>query len=69
MDLYAFYRPYSADGVGRPAHEPEMMVALWLYAYCRGQRSSRVIERACVEDVAFRDELQHSEQRRSRCSL
>jgi len=22
MDLYAFYRPYSADGVGRPAHEP-----------------------------------------------
>jgi transposase len=54
MDLYAFYRPYSADGVGRPAHEPEMMVALWLYAYCRGQRSARVIERACIEDVAFR---------------
>jgi transposase len=54
MDLYAFYRPYSPDGVGRPAHEPEMMVALWLYAYCRGQRSARVIERACVEDVAFR---------------
>ena len=54
MDLYAFYRPYSADGVGRPAHEPEMMVALWLYAYCRGQRSSRVIERECIEDVAFR---------------
>jgi transposase len=54
MDLYAFYRPYSPDGVGRPAHEPEMMVALWLYAYCRGQRSSRAIERACVEDVAFR---------------
>lgn len=54
MDLYAFYRPYSADGVGRPAHEPGMMVALWLYAYCRGQRSSRVIERECIEDVAFR---------------
>jgi transposase len=54
MDLYAFYRPYSPDGVGRPAHEPEMMVALWLYAYCRGQRSARVIERECIEDVAFR---------------
>jgi hypothetical protein len=25
-----------------------------LYAYCKGQRSSRVIERECVEDVAYR---------------
>jgi hypothetical protein len=31
-----------------------MMLALLLYAYARGTRSSRVIERACVEDVAFR---------------
>jgi hypothetical protein len=31
-----------------------MMVALLLYAYARGIRSSRVIERACEEDVAFR---------------
>jgi len=31
-----------------------MMVALLLYAYSRGQRSSRMIERACVEDIAFR---------------
>src|ERR1019366_4125073 len=54
MDLYAFYRPYNADGVGRPAHEPQVMVALLLYAYCRGQRSARVIERECVEDVAYR---------------
>jgi transposase len=54
MDLYAFFRPYRHDGVGRPAHDPQMMVALLLYAYCRGQRSSRVIERECVEDVAFR---------------
>src|SRR5579863_9192082 len=54
MDLYAFYRPYNADGVGRPAHDPQVMVALLLYAYCKGQRSSRVIERECVEDVAYR---------------
>src|SRR5580704_12345994 len=54
MDLYAFYRPYNVDGVGRPAHDPQVMVALLLYAYCRGQRSSRVIERECVEDVAYR---------------
>ena len=31
-----------------------MMIALLLYAYCKGQRSSRVIERECVEDVAYR---------------
>jgi transposase len=31
-----------------------MMVALLLYAYARGVRSSREIERRCVEDVAFR---------------
>src|SRR5256885_95164 len=31
-----------------------MMVALLLYAYARGTRSSRAIERACVEDVAYR---------------
>jgi Transposase DDE domain/Transposase domain (DUF772) len=30
------------------------MVAVLLYAYARGIRSSRVIERACQEDVAFR---------------
>jgi transposase len=54
MDLYAFYRPYRQDGHGRPAHDPQMMVALLLYAYCKGQRSSRGIERECVEDVAYR---------------
>ena len=31
-----------------------MMVALLLYAYARGTRSSRAIERACEEDVAYR---------------
>jgi hypothetical protein len=31
-----------------------MMVALLLYAYARGRRSSWGVERACVEDVAFR---------------
>src|SRR4051794_7119581 len=31
-----------------------MMVAVLLYAYARGIRSSRVIERACDENVAFR---------------
>jgi transposase len=54
MDLSAFYADYRADGQGRPAHDPQMMVALLVYAYARGQRSSRVIERGCFEDIAFR---------------
>jgi transposase len=31
-----------------------MMVALLLYAYARGVRSARAIERVCEEDVAYR---------------
>src|ERR671922_1386467 len=54
MDLSDFYADYRADGHGRPAYDPRMMVALLLYAYARGTRSSRGIERACVEDVAYR---------------
>jgi transposase len=54
MDLGAFYGAYRADGHGRPAYEPSMMVALLLYAYARGNRSSRGIERECREDVAYR---------------
>src|ERR687884_1511514 len=54
MDLGAFYAAYRQDGHGRAAFEPSMVVALLLYAYARGIRSSRAIERACEEDVAFR---------------
>jgi transposase len=54
LDLSAIYADYRDDGRGRPAYEPSMMVAPLLYAYARGNRSSRGIERACIEDVAFR---------------
>ena len=54
LDLAPFYAAYRADGHGRAAHDPAMMVALLLYAYAVGERSSRRIERRCVEDVAFR---------------
>ena len=54
MDLAAFYGAYRLDGWGRAAHDPAMMVALLLYAYAVGERSSRGIERRCFEDVAFR---------------
>jgi transposase len=54
LDLAVFYAAYRADGHGRPAHDPALMVALVLYAYAIGERSTRRIERRCVEDVAFR---------------
>jgi transposase len=54
MDLGSLYAAYRADGHGRAAHDPAMMVGLLLYAYAVGERSSRGIERRCEEDVAFR---------------
>ncbi|HEV2771162.1 MAG TPA: transposase [Solirubrobacteraceae bacterium] len=54
LDLSGFYGAYRVDGHGRAAHDPAMMVALLLYCYAIGERSSRRIERRCVEDVATR---------------
>src|SRR3954452_348038 len=54
IDTSAFYAAYRADGHGRAAYEPSMVIALVLYCWSRGVRSSRAIERACVEDVASR---------------
>jgi transposase len=54
LDLGQFRRRYRVDGHGRAAFDPEMMVALLLYGYCQGERSSRVIEKRCVRDVAYR---------------
>ncbi len=39
---------------GRPPYEPEMMLALLLYSYCCGIRSSRRIEEHCQTDAAFK---------------
>ena len=54
LDLSRFRAAYRADGHGRPAYDPAMLVGVLLYAYCNGLRSSRVIERRCREDVALR---------------
>ncbi len=54
LDLEPFYVSYRADGHGRAAHDPKMMVTLFAYAYAVGERSSRGIERRCREDIAFR---------------
>src|SRR5215203_4697054 len=54
LDLEPFYAAYRSDGHGAAAHDPQMVVTLFAYAYAVGERSSRGIERRCREDVAFR---------------
>lgn len=54
MDLSPFYAKYRTNGQGSAAWHPKMMVALLLYAYCHGERSSRKIEKLCETDVAYR---------------
>jgi transposase len=55
LDLGAITRAIDAkDARGERPHSPFMMTALLLYAYCVGVFSSRRIERATYEDVAFR---------------
>lgn len=54
LDLGAIYQSYEGDGRGMAAYEPLMMLRVLLYGYCRGVASSRKIEQATYEDVAFR---------------
>ena len=54
MDLRRFREAYRLGAAGRPPYDPAVLVALLLYAYARGIRSSRQIERGCWEDVAFK---------------
>ena len=55
LDLSKIYGFYGRrDGRGKAAYHPVMMVRLLLYGYCVGVMSSRRIERASYEDVAFR---------------
>lgn len=53
LDLGEF-RGAATDPRGRRRYDPAVLVTLLVYAYCVGERSSRRIERRCVEDVAFR---------------
>lgn len=55
LDLSKIYAVYDAKDVrGRAGFHPAMMVALLVYAYCLGKPSSRRIERATYDNVAFR---------------
>ncbi|MDJ0358484.1 ISL3 family transposase [Paenarthrobacter sp. PH39-S1] len=53
LDLARFYKSY-AKAKGQPPYDPRLMLRIVLYGYCVGVRSSREIERACTDVVAFR---------------
>src|SRR5579859_5641516 len=54
IDTSKFHALHPNDGPGRPAYDPDMMLALLFYAYMSGVRSSRRIESLCHTDAAFR---------------
>ena len=54
MDLSAFHAAHRRDGKGQKAHHPEIILAVTLYGYCHGERSSRQLERLCRESVPYR---------------
>lgn len=55
LDLAAVYASYDTkDPRGARPYHPAMLVKLLLYGYCTGVCSSRRIERATYDDVAFR---------------
>lgn len=56
LDLSAFYEGIAARGSepGRPATDPAMLVALWLFATSEGVGSGRQLARLCERDDAYR---------------
>src|SRR6266849_3920897 len=55
LDLSAIYAEYDRkDGRGLSAYHPLLLTRILLYGYCIGVTSSRRIERATYDDLAFR---------------
>src|SRR3954454_1817574 len=54
LDLAPIFAHYERELRGQPPFHPRMMVALLLYCYATGTRSSRRIMRRCQVDVACR---------------
>jgi transposase len=53
LDLSRIYAAYT-DVRGGPPYDPRLMVRILLHGYTTGVRSSRKLEAACVDVVAFR---------------
>lgn len=54
LDTTVFHANRKLGGAGRQAYDPDMLLALLIYAYASGERSSRRIEKLCSDHVAFR---------------
>ena len=56
LDLSLFHEPIKARAgqAGRNATDPQLLVALWLYACIRGIGSARELARHCEDSAAFR---------------
>jgi transposase len=56
LDLSAFYARIKArdDVAGRPATDPRVLLAVWLYAILEGIGSARAIDRLCRQHAAYR---------------
>lgn len=56
LDLSAFYAPIKARGswAGRDATDPQVLLAIWLYATATGVGSAREVERLCEAHAAYR---------------
>lgn len=54
LDTAVLHRQRRLGGAGRAGYDPEMLFTLLVWAWARGVRSSRRIERLCQEDVSFR---------------
>ena len=54
MDLSGFEATCKVGHAGQAPFAPAMMLALLIYAYSHGVRSSRVIERLCRRDAGYR---------------
>ena len=56
LDLAAFYGPIKAviDRPGRPASDPQVLLALWVYATVDGVGSARRLDRLCHEHDIYR---------------
>ena len=54
MDLSDFEATCKVGRAGQPPFAPAMLLALLIYAYSHGVRSSRAIERLCRRDAGYR---------------
>lgn len=54
MDTSPLHRKARLGAVGRQGYDPDMLLALYMYAMSQGVASSRQIERLCHTDIAFR---------------